>query len=826
MGTLRIVFFLIIHCTLLLPPVDGLAKQRSQSFLEGARRMSKAVVTPAVEEVVAQDEFRDNADVPEGLRADLTAIDVLLTEYIDEHKSSKLDHRNKFVLGVYGCPRQFGNRMHEFLNDFALAVVLGRNLVWDYTRQAEGVHAVGTLEECEKNLKRRNWLPHKNATEGMNVSYMAISDPQRVGCTDWDAIDADVISPGQMVMYQTYSLALEGTRLKGGMLRRAKTLFALGPEIAFGRLFSAAFSFEDKEIVRPTFKALRGARVVDAMGQRTQLGSVWIAMHLRHKTLADTDETRKDFVNMSWGQALAYLPGETGPCTILFATDDEVSEAYLRPLVEARGCVLVRSDLGEEDPSWSGEHGGHTGSGALRDIRLLSQADVFIGTAWSSFTQSIAELLLARAPAAPFWQCQMHQGCSNTRMLYPRPQGDLGCPASDGESTEAQMTLRIRASVHGGHKQSNVDADADAERTALVGIDALIDAYIEEHRLLQYQPSNRFVAGVYGCPKQFGNRMHEFVNSFAIGLITGRNIAWEYTKQATGTFAVGTQDECDALMQRRSWIPKLEDTANSTDAIELNSAGELACLAGDRARVLRTRRFEEYQAVALSLPGAVLGRDQALRAAQLFALGPEVAYGKLLRAAFRFDEHQVVQPTFDVLREKNLLDANHMRTEENSVWVAVHLRHQDTNLDEKGRNQLAGVAWDQTRSFIQAAGAGYGKLPCAVLMATDDERSVDIMRPWIEQAGCEIVRSDLGPVETSWSREHGEHTGLGAVRDIYLLSLADMVVGTGWSSFSQIIAELVLSRNPSAPFAQCNRRFCVTSKTAFPRPSSPQQCGA
>ena len=42
------------------------------------------------------------------------------------------------VVGVYGCPAQLGNRIHEFLNAFALAVVTNRTLytlVWQYTAQ-------------------------------------------------------------------------------------------------------------------------------------------------------------------------------------------------------------------------------------------------------------------------------------------------------------------------------------------------------------------------------------------------------------------------------------------------------------------------------------------------------------------------------------------------------------------------------------------------------------------------------------------------------------------------------------------------------------------
>jgi len=755
----------------------------------------------------------------ESRNAAIAAIDKLLASYVQEHKHGNVDHKKKFILGVYGCPRQFGNRMHEFMNDFALAVILGRNLVWDYTRQASGIHAVGTLEECDSVLKRKNWIPHVNITKGIAVSNFNVKEPSKLGCMDWGSLEDDVISPGRMDMYQSSALALEGSMLRGKMAQRARILFALGQEIAFGKLFNAAFAFEEKMVNRPTFKTLRQAHLIDAEGDRTDPSSVWVALHLRHKSLAIDNEERRSFVNVSFTEAKQYLPKKNGSCAVLFATDDEVSESYLRPLVDEHGCVLVRSDLGEEDTSWSGEHGAHTGIGALREIRLLSQADIFIGTAWSSFTQTIAEQVLAKSPTTPFWQCQRNCGCGSSRMSFPKPEGPLHCGKQRGEEAvaeldESQVVLRVLGSD---------DTREKKQGRALKRIDALIDDYIMNHRSPQYDRGNRFIAGVYGCPKQFGNRMHEFVNSFAIGLITGRNIAWEYTKQATGSFGVGTLEECDALMNRRLWIPKYEDVVTTVNALEMRSAEELACLANDSSEVIRTHRFEEYQALALTLPGSDLTSDQQSRARQLFALGPEVAYGKLLRAAFRFDHEQVVKPTHFVLRGMGLLDDDNQRVEEDSTWVAVHLRHQQEKLNEAGRREFAELVWNQTQSFLKSAGAGYGQRPCAVLLATDDERTDRIMRPWIEKE-CVLVRSDLGPVETSWSGEHGQHTGLGALRDVYLLSLADMVVGTGWSSFTQVIAELVLSRTPSAPFAQCNRKFCITEKTAFPRPTSANQC--
>lgn len=733
----------------------------------------------------------------------LAAIDKLLGDYVTQYAPEQFNPDNKFILGIYGCPRQFGNRMHEFLNDFALAVVTGRTIVWDYTGQASGVFDVGSQAECDAVLHRKKWLLHKNVTIdlGLKVANYDLKDWHEVGCTEWDQLKDDVIKPGKLEQYQSYGLALEGSALRGPALGRAKTLFALGPEVAFGKLFSASFEFEES-VTEPTLNVLREAALVDEHAKRVHGDSTWVAMHLRHKSLDITAEQRADFANVTWTQALEHLKGRSGPCAVLLATDDEVTEPFLKPVVAEEGCALVRSDLGEVDKSWSGEHGAHTGVGALRDIQLLSKADVFVGTSWSSFTQTIAEQLLSRKPAAPFYQCMM--ACSRTRGSFPVPFGSPGCGLEPEEAVE-KTSFRAAPSAQEGHLASE-------------SIDTLIGTYISDHRSGSLDHGGQVVVGTYGCPKQLGSRMHEFLNSFAIAVVTGRSFAWEQAAQAS-------EEDCHAHMERQGWIPSFAELATSRgNAIDVRSAGELACSAGGASFALRPYRFEEYQALALSLPGANLTEEQAHRAHRLFALGPEVAYGRLLRAAFKFSEAQVVQPTYSVLREAGLIDAHNGRADKSSVWVAVHAQRQHEQLGDEGL-QFASVLWNQTSSFLHTARGEQGDRPCTILLATDDEEMRATLGSKALQEGCALVQSDLGTPEGSVGGAHGELAERSALRDIYLLSLADMVVGTSWSAFTQTIAELVLSRNPSAAFAQCSRKFCDTQKTAFPRPDGDNECG-
>jgi hypothetical protein len=64
----------------------------------------------------------------------------MLVKYKQEHnvvimnelKTKKELCNQKFVIGTYSCPMQVGNRMHEFLNAFAGALITNRTLLWHY----------------------------------------------------------------------------------------------------------------------------------------------------------------------------------------------------------------------------------------------------------------------------------------------------------------------------------------------------------------------------------------------------------------------------------------------------------------------------------------------------------------------------------------------------------------------------------------------------------------------------------------------------------------------------------------------------------------------
>jgi hypothetical protein len=69
------------------------------------------------------------------------AIVSLLRRYIIRNSQQLLSREyskycnRKYIVGTYSCPRQVGNRIHEFLNTFLAAVILDRTLLWHYCSQ-------------------------------------------------------------------------------------------------------------------------------------------------------------------------------------------------------------------------------------------------------------------------------------------------------------------------------------------------------------------------------------------------------------------------------------------------------------------------------------------------------------------------------------------------------------------------------------------------------------------------------------------------------------------------------------------------------------------
>ena len=150
------------------------------------------------------------------------------------------------VVGTYACPMQIGNRLHEFLNAFAVAAVAGRPLHWRFFRAP--FYPIRP-ERCEAVLHRRNWTAAARATP-FDYGLHHLDAPRRLACAASDLAAAPfAITPGQLEWHQ--GAALAAAELPARAARRAATLFALGADFAYGTMLRAAFSFDEAPQQQP-----------------------------------------------------------------------------------------------------------------------------------------------------------------------------------------------------------------------------------------------------------------------------------------------------------------------------------------------------------------------------------------------------------------------------------------------------------------------------------------------------------------------------------------------------------------------------------------------
>ena len=174
--------------------------------------------------------------------------------------------------------------------------------------------------------------------------------------------------------------------------------------------------------------------------------------------------------------------------------------------------------------------------------------------------------------------------------------------------------------------------------TALEPILALVKDY---RRSPPNSPAG-VVVGQYGCPRSLGNTIHEFLNSLAAAVVSGREFRWEYNT-ANWYKRSSPQSECDTLLQRAPWMrPALVHNATTLQLGQDDIGRRLACAGVDDAErwpVLRLATEMPGQwAAALAARGARLHDDASrLRASRLFSMGADLAYGLLLSVRSPFE---------------------------------------------------------------------------------------------------------------------------------------------------------------------------------------------
>ena len=177
----------------------------------------------------------------------------------------------------------------------------------------------------------------------------------------------------------------------------------------------------------------------------------------------------------------------------------------------------------------------------------------------------------------------------------------------------------------------------------------------------------------------------------------------------------------------------------------------------------------------------------------LFALGPHAAFGAIFDTSFALLNESV--PTWRA----------------GEVRISVHVRH--FNVRETGEESL-----DMFQAAIRrAVQSAQWASCCAVLVASDRRKTLELMGSIAASVGCRLLHSARSEKKRDFSLEHGEDTGVVVLRDVFLLAHGHLLIGTWGSTLTTTIQQLVAYRClrhhstwvPTVTYCELTRGECM-----------------
>ena len=265
------------------------------------------------------------------------------------------------------CPRSFGNSQQITLGAMLFATVLRARLVRSDTTTA-------SAGNCNKMLRFQltEWLDRAPPDRESNAFTVKLRNCSAVA----DALSSAPPGGRCYSTMLTWHAQQMGVCLNTQLGYAAATLFRLGPHVAYGALFEAAFAFPNETVPEMYDDELR------------------VSVHVRH---FDAMHSGAENVGVFEG-AIRNATNHAKRCALFVASDRRLTVTLFEGVAARLGCRLVTSARGASTGRFTvGEHGVDTGIVVLRDVFLLSHGHVLIGTWGSSLTVLIQELLAARS---------------------------------------------------------------------------------------------------------------------------------------------------------------------------------------------------------------------------------------------------------------------------------------------------------------------------------------------------------------------------------------------------------------------------------------------
>jgi len=337
-----------------------------------------------------------------------------LDNYIAQHNVENLLKEGtefcnrKFIVATYACPQAIGNHMHEFLNAYAGAFITNRTLVWKFCTRKPC--QLDSEQDCDQYLSRLSWIASYHTVvriwkekkcDGDTNEYHLIPQKFRFQsikifmCCGIDHLPFSFLDYGTHELHELHSLVLNQSRLDYNHRRRAHILFDNGEDFGYGVLLRSSFRFKDVVISNNNRSLLHGlsnyhdenpsSKAIQTTHDPHQ-DILYIGIHLRHSSMDDVvGSDHGEFYCMR--ELIAkYNPYPTNKrCVILLATDrPRMIELWQNRSMTEFNCTTITTNHTYSLFFNRPEHGPFTGEIAMHDIELVSRADIFLGSAYTS----------------------------------------------------------------------------------------------------------------------------------------------------------------------------------------------------------------------------------------------------------------------------------------------------------------------------------------------------------------------------------------------------------------------------------------------------------
>lgn len=373
-----------------------------------------------------------------------------LESYIERHGAiTVLNDTNickrRFVIATFACPQNIGNHMHEFMNNVMGAFIQDRTVVWRYCTRKPC--QLDNEQDCEDHFHRLPWMAslwdveQKWKEQGCDQEQLNYGWPLLIQkfrfqaqkilmCCGIDFLEQQFLDYGTHDLREFESLSLPQARLIPSSRRRAKLLFAMGEDFAYGVILRMTFQFQPhivstNDITLATSLRDLHEKYETLYGPDIEVQPFYIGLHLRHSNNADQSgksngEKRcvdlivedQGHLNLHRYHDQSHIVGDRDrrqleqieiaaraatevmqssienslkmqkekkitirPCVILFASDrkEQIDQALTRKHLFNCSVVVSNHSLLPEYFVVNYEHGPYSGLVSMLDLELLAR---------------------------------------------------------------------------------------------------------------------------------------------------------------------------------------------------------------------------------------------------------------------------------------------------------------------------------------------------------------------------------------------------------------------------------------------------------------------